>query len=156
MCRLATNLGNWLWLIRFDTGNYHTHRYIYIYIYTHIHIIFIYIYILYICLIKNKQAHKHTYMSIYTYTYIYICIYIYIWCNCQVADTRILVNELLSQTELGRYARVVEPVWRWRVCAWQTSHDNMLGGSMGVPNSWMFYVMENPINMDDDWGYPPF
>ena len=22
------------------------------------------------------------------------------------------------------------------------------------PNSWMFFLVENPIRMDDDWGYP--
>ena len=29
---------------------------------------------------------------------------------------------------------------------------------MGLPlDRWMVYLMENPIiNMDDDWGYPPF
>ena len=28
---------------------------------------------------------------------------------------------------------------------------------MGVPpNGWMAYFMENTMNMDDDWGYPPF
>ena len=26
----------------------------------------------------------------------------------------------------------------------------------GTPNSWMVYVMENPTQMDDDWGYPYF
>ena len=25
---------------------------------------------------------------------------------------------------------------------------------MGVPNSWMVYVRENPTKMDDNWGYP--
>ena len=25
---------------------------------------------------------------------------------------------------------------------------------MEDPNSWMVYFMENPMKMDDDWGYP--
>ena len=28
--------------------------------------------------------------------------------------------------------------------------------SMGVPNSWLVFVRENPTKMDDDWGYPYF
>ena len=27
---------------------------------------------------------------------------------------------------------------------------------MGVPHSWMVYFMENPVSIDDDWGYPHF
>ena len=29
-----------------------------------------------------------------------------------------------------------------------------LSMAMGVPNSWMVFVRDNPIKMDDDWGYP--
>jgi hypothetical protein len=29
-------------------------------------------------------------------------------------------------------------------------------GMPGYPNSWMVYFMENPIKMNDDWGYPHF
>ena len=28
--------------------------------------------------------------------------------------------------------------------------------SWGYPNSWMVFVRENPIKLDDDWGYPYF
>ena len=27
---------------------------------------------------------------------------------------------------------------------------------MGYPNSWMVYFMENPTEMDENWGVPPF
>ena len=52
--------------------------------------------------------------------------------------------------------------WRWKT-AGVTRSDGFLQiwglPSMGVPeypNSWMIYFMENPIEMNDDWGYPHF
>ena len=33
-----------------------------------------------------------------------------------------------------------------------------MGGFLkwGYPNRWMVYFMDNPIQLDDDWGYPHF
>ena len=36
---------------------------------------------------------------------------------------------------------------------WLVLLGGTVGPSMGVPQKWMVSVRENPIKMDDDWGF---
>ena len=44
------------------------------------------------------------------------------------------------------------PWWSMAVTLGQTRWGKHVWGD--TPNIWMGYVMENPVKMDDDWGYP--
>ena len=125
--------------------------YIYVYIYVYI---CIYIY-MYVCM------YVYTYICIYICTYIYAYntygLYMYMWKLYAYFTSQIHIRKPKARTRHQR--------WKARCSGVGFPQAGPLPGCGSRENTWENHnkkwgthngwsIMENPIRMDDDWGYP--